>query len=154
VRPSDDWRSLPELHSANLITLRGSAPESALLSRAHVGGEALFRDCWRSPSSGDSFRREGNRRKHQASEARAGPGGEAEMAARQASAVLKQSRRLLPRLRLRREEALRFMSDLDVPFDNDEAESVNARMANLLSAILCETSHLSRAGRHSAVGVS
>jgi transposase len=65
---------------------------------------------------------EGNWREHQVSEARAGPEGEAVIATRQATAVWKQSRNLLLRLRLQRDEVLRFMTGLEVPFDNNQAE--------------------------------
>jgi transposase len=77
---------------------------------------------------------EANWRKHQRSEARAGPGCEAETAIRPATAVFKQSRNMLLRLRLRREEVLRFIRDLDVPFDNNQAER-DLRMVKLQQKI-------------------
>ena len=73
---------------------------------------------------------ETNWRKHQQDEALAGPEGEAEAASRVVSAVFKQSRSLLLRLRLRREDVLRFMNDLQVPFDNNQAER-DLRMVKL-----------------------
>ena len=73
---------------------------------------------------------EENWRKHQQIQARAGPEGEAAIATRQATAIWKQARSLLLRLRLQREDVLRFMTDLEVPFDNNQAER-DLRMVKL-----------------------
>jgi transposase len=108
-----------------------------LLEMKEVADEARFGGLGRvSLKQGREFTNrydeltEGNWRKHQQSEARAGTECEAEAITGSSLSVWKQSRSLLLRLRLHREDVLRFMTDVEVAFDNNQAER-DLRMVKL-----------------------